>query len=159
MTVGGGDLHWRMSQAAGLGGAVTGLSVPSSLFPIVNGAQAATGVIDYRCVYFRNESDDAVGLMDPKVFVAAQPPSGTEIAIGLDPAGRGGTAAEVVDGHTPPAGVVFSAPSSMLDALSLPGGNYHEGDYVAVWIRRTVAPGAASTPFDPTTIKVRGDTV
>lgn len=69
--------------------------------------------------------------------------TGTEIDVGLAPEGLNGVAELIVDELTAPAGVTFSHPSSLEDAIALPSPMV-EGDQIAVWVRRTVAPGASS---------------
>lgn len=142
-----------------LGGARSSTAtVPTGLFDTVTGAESATGDVEYRCMYFRNEDADVDGLINPKVYISSNTPSATTgMAIGIDPAGKNASATVITDEGTPPAGVAFSAPSSADTGLELPGTPYTENDFVAIWVRRTVNAGTASAASDPATITITGD--
>jgi hypothetical protein len=164
------NLKWYLSGGAGntdpyasFGGARSTTLAPQTLnglFDVVHGDEAAAGSVEYRCVYFRNEDANASGLMAPvSVWIASQTTSAdTSLDIGLDPAGKNGEATTIATETAAPSGVSFSAPSAK-GTLSLPGDPYAQNDYIAVWIRRTVNIGAASTALDEATVRVEGDTL
>lgn len=144
--------------AASLGGARSSVALPTGLFDAVTGDEAAAGDVEYRCVYFRNEDADATGLIAPFLWITSNTPSAdSTIAIGLDPAGKNGTATTVVDESTAPAGVTFSAPSSKATGLALPSAPYGQNAFVAIWVRRTINAGAAAAASDPASFRVEGD--
>lgn len=144
---------------AALGGArSTTTIVPVNLFDPVTGDQSAVGNIEYRCVYFRQEDADVNGLIDPVLWVRVNTPSDdSSMAIGIDPAGKNGTAAIIIDDSAAPVGVSFSSPSTKLSGLFLPDAPYLENDYVAFWVRRTIRAGASSASTDPAIFRIQGD--
>lgn len=146
--------------AASLGGARSSTVVPTGLFDTVTGDEAAAGDAEYRCFYIRNEDADADGWIDPVVWISSNTPSAdTTMAIGLDPAGKNGTATTIATEGDAPAGVSFSSPANKAAGLALPGAPYAQNDFCAVWVRRTVTAGAASAPTDPATFSFEGDTI
>jgi hypothetical protein len=92
----------------------------------------------HRCVYLRNAGASAVSV---RVFLAKLP-AGSVAALGLDPAGVGGTATTIASQATAPAGVTFSRPIAAAAgvALTLPAGSH-----APLWLRRT-APAAGRLP-------------
>jgi hypothetical protein len=149
---------------ASLGGTRSTTQVGSglnNLFDDVTGDEATAGDTEYRCIYFRNEDANANGLMSPLKNWIDQLTSaaGDEIDIGLDPAGKNGTATTIANENTAPVGVSFSRPTTKSAGLDLPSAPYIQNDFVAIWIRRTVTAGAASDPNDTASIRVEGDSV
>lgn len=169
MTVLGTNLRFYLSggatntdPAASLGGARSSTQVGASvaqLFADVTSTQAAAGLTDYRCVYFRNEDADANGLIAPATWIF-QPTGNAEdaVAIGLDAAGKNGTAATIATETDAPTGVTFSAPLTFASGLALPSAPYVQNDDIALWVRRTVTAGASPTAADMVVIRVQGDT-
>jgi len=140
---------------ASLGGARSSTLVPANLFDDVTGDQASAGYVDYRCVYFRNEDSNSAGLISAMLWIDAQTPAGDDIAIGLDPAGKNGTATTITNETTAPSGVTFSAPSTKSGGLSL--GTLATNDYYAIWIRRNVPASTSAYTGNTFTLKVEGD--
>jgi hypothetical protein len=170
MPIAGSNLKWYLSgggsntdPTASLGGAISTTAVSSSLnglFVRVSGALAASGETNYRCIYFQNIDADANGLITPYLWISSQTSSAdTSLEIGLDPAGKNGTATTIANENSAPAGVTFSAPSSFAGGIALPTDPYAQNDYVAVWIKRIVNAGAASDASDATQLSVQGDTI
>lgn len=163
MTVSRSNLRFYLSgglgnedPASSLGGPISNSQVKGiidALFPDVSGLQAENGQVLYRCVYFANDDDDEDGFYDPSIWLAQVPPE-SKIAIGVDPSGKNGEAQLVEDGNAP-SGVVFSAPGSMMEALMLPGSPYTEGEYVPIWIRRTVSAGTPPIK-EEAVLRIRG---
>jgi hypothetical protein len=169
MAVSSANLKWYYSGGtantdpnASLGGAISTTEVGTSihqLFDRVSGTEASTGDTEYRCIYFYNTDTDANGLVDPAVFILSQTSSGdTEIEIGLDPAGKNGTATAVAVEGNAPAGVTFTAPSTYGTGLAFPSSPYVEDDYIAIWIKRIVQSSASSTASDTCSLRVEGST-
>lgn len=164
------NLKWYLSGGGGnsdpnaaLGGAISSTEVGTSihsLFDRVTGAEALSGDIEYRCVFFKNTDADADGLIDPKVFIETNTSSAdTTLAIALDPAGKNASATTIGDEGTTPTGPSFSTPTDYAGGLALPSAPYAQNDYVGIWIRRTVTAGAANAASDAANIRVRGDTI
>lgn len=163
------NLKWYLSGGAAnanpnasLGGARSNTVVGAgldNLFDDVTGDEAAAGDTEYRCVYFRNEDANANGLIGPLAWIDLQTTAvGDDISIGIDPIGKNGVATgPVADENTAPAGVVFTTPLTKSTGLALPGAPYALNDFIAIWIRRIVAAGAASDPNDQASIRVEGD--
>lgn len=167
------DIQKRLSGGASnndpnlsLGGKMSSTSIVNNalqnLFDNVSSAERASGVTDYRCFYLMN-AHSTESLEDAVIFISAQTPSeDTDIEIGLDPAGVGdgdttGVATDIPDETYPPDGVAFSAPANAGTGLSI--GTMGPGDAVAVWVKRTVEPGAAAASNDPFTLRVIGTPV
>lgn len=114
----------------------------NELFDDVGAIEAFLGATNYRCYYVENRSG-ADTLFGVKVFIGSQPsPSGHTLAVGLDPAGINGVAVVTADEDTAPVGPVFSSPSTYAAGLNI--GDLTPGDFQAIWIRRTVAPGSVT---------------
>lgn len=127
----------------------------NGLFDDVTGDEAATGETEYRCVYFVNEDIDIDGLLDPIVWIAQQTPSSrTRIEIGLDRQNKVTPALE--NAHSTPDDIEFSDPAAKKVGRAL-GGTYHTGDFVALWVRRTVLPGAPAGE-EQAILRIAGDT-
>lgn len=126
----------------------------NGLFDDVTGDEAAIGETEFRCVYFANEDIDPDGLLDPVVWVAEQTPSSRtriEIAVGS----KNADAPALENAFADP-GVDFAAPATKQSGLEL-GATFHTGDFVALWVRRTVLPGAPAGS-EQATLRLAGDT-
>jgi len=145
------------SAAASLGGArSTSTKVTEdALFDDVSGAEATAGHTDYRCIYVVNE--DADTLSDCFVWISSNTASeDTAITIGLDLAGKNGTADTIATETTAPdPAVTFSAAASKGAGLDV--GDLEQNDYYAIWIKRVVGSSAAAVTGDTFTIKIEGD--
>lgn len=172
MPIVSGELHNRYSGGgansdpnASLGGVKSSVqptdATLENLFANVDGAESAAGSTKYRCVYFHN-ANGSLTLSNPKVWIQTETPSpDTVIDIGLDPAGVGngsttGVATTVGDEDTAPAGVTFSHPTTEGTALTI--ADLIAGNSAAIWVRRTVSPGAAAAASDNVVLRFLGDT-
>jgi len=141
------------SPAASLGGARSSTIISdrafSGLFGDVSAAQRLAGIVRYRCFYVRVETANPYGLLAPvRAWIAEQPSGDDAIAVGLDSAGKNGTATTIPDETTAPAGVSFSAPASDEAGIELPDAPYLSGDYHAIWVRDSVPADAQFTAGD-----------
>lgn len=167
------DIAKRLSGGASnndpnlsLGGKMSSTSIVNNalqnLFDNVSSTERVSGSIEFRCFYFVN-THSTESLEDAVVYIASQTPSeDTDIEIGLDPAGVGdgdstGVATDIPDETYPPDGVSFSAPANAGTGLVV--GTLAPGDAIAVWVKRTVQPGAAAASNDPFTIRLTGTPV
>lgn len=160
------DMKWLLSgdsgntdENASLGGGRSSTEVVVSpilnnLFDNVTAGQALAGEIEYRCIYLQNDhATDSVD--DVTVWISSNTPStSTTIAIGLDPAGKNGTADTISPSTEAPAGVTFSTPTTQGSGLAV--GLLQAQDVYPVWIRRTVTAAAAAASSDPFYIDVGG---
>lgn len=126
-----------------------------NLFDNVSSADASAGETNYRCLYVENTN--GVDTLTAALTFFQATPAVTGIAMGLDAAGKSGTATTIANEDAVPAGVSFTTPTDAGAGLNLT--DLTAGDFYAIWVRRIVAPGASSNPLDSTTIRVQGDTV
>lgn len=163
------NLKFYLSGGAGntnpnlsIGGARSTTAVGAglnNLFDDVTGDEAAAGVTNYRCEYFRNEDANTTGLISPVAWIDVQSETLDTVSIGLDPVGKNGVAATPADELTAPAGVTFTTPITKGTGLALPGAPYVQNDFIAIWIRRTTGAGASAINPDTASVRVEGDTV
>ena len=117
-----------------------------ALFADVTAAQLAAGLTDYRCLYLTN-TDASRDMANLTVWFDAQPASAdTAVAMGLDTAGINVDAAATADETTAPSGVTFSTPTAYASGINI--GTLTPGDYVALWLRRTVTAAGTARQFD-----------
>lgn len=116
---------------------VTIADLSNILFDNISKTESFNGDTEYRCFYFENSdgTDTAFGL---KLWIGTDA-APDDLAIGLDPAGKNGTAAAPADEDTAPAGVSFSSPTT--EGTGLTVGDLDAGDNYPVWIRRTIGAG------------------
>lgn len=156
------EIEYRLSGGASnsnpnaaLGGVKSSNAVPSNLFDDVSSAEAASGLVEYRCFYIHN-SNASLTLIDPKLWIQTNTPSATTtVAVGLGTSIQGGNEQTVVNEGSAPSGVTFSEPSDLSSGISL--GDIPAGGHRAVWVRRTVNAGTSATA-DSFTLRVQGDT-
>lgn len=127
--------------------------VLQNLFDIVGPLEARDGSVEYACIYIKN-----LNLVDTFRSVAIQKITDslsptTSIAIGLGTAVVGTTEQTIADKFTAPSGVVFEE----AERVELSIGNMLPETYKAVWVRRTVLAGSATTISDASLLRVTGD--
>lgn len=152
------ELEFRQSGTTNLGGAISATSVSSSLntlFDYVAGAEAVAGDTEYRCVYLRN-SHATLTLYSAIVWISANTPApGSAVQIGLGTSGVNGTEQVIASENTAPIGVTFFDAATEAAALAI--GDIPAGQHMAVWIKRTITPGAAAYNADSMTLSFGGD--
>ena len=144
------DIQYRLSGGSGnsnagasLGGVISNTAAPSALFDSVSSAEAAAGLVEYRCIYVRNGHGSLAMLAPCRLFVQANTPSATTtIAVGLGTSAEGGTEQTVANEGAAPSGVTFSEPADFASGISL--GEIPAGGHRAIWVRRTVTAGTAA---------------
>lgn len=148
---------------ASLGGAISSTEMPSglhNLFDKVSGSEAQDGDAEYRCVYVKN-THGTLTLQGSVVWISSETPSSkTKIDIALDGAGVGdgsstGVAETVGDEQTAPTGETFSHPITEGGGIVI--GDLAPGEAQAIWVRRTIDPGAAAVSGDSGSLSVAGD--
>lgn len=169
MAVSASDIKYYHSGGAGntdpnlsLGGTKSTTEITDAalqnLFDNISSAEAAQAdYTNFRCFYIEN-TNSTDSLFDPAVHIEALAAQ-SDIQIGLDPAGKNGTATVIGDEETPPAGVSFTQPTAYpgLD-LSGPDDFLGNGEFYPVWIRRINPVNSTSDPLETTTLRVQGDT-
>lgn len=139
----------------------------NNLFDDVSGDEnAASTVVDYRCIFVHN-SNASLTLQSAVVWLSADVANGVDVALGVDTTAAsaiGSASAQAVaiaSETSTPAGISFTnyASGSAIDvkARGLSLGNIPAGQCKAIWIRRTSANRAALNN-DGCTIRVEGDT-
>lgn len=151
---------------ASLGGAISNTAVDlettlHNLFDKVSGAESAAGAVEYRCIGVRN-GNASLTLEAARVWIASQVASGATIAIGVETP-VSGSVQTIANETTAPTAVSFSAPADYANGLVLTSegnaaGEIAAGEWVAVWIRRTVPAATSALDNDGATLQVQGDT-
>jgi len=157
VNTGPGGSTAQPSPADSYGGFVSQTPWPNStgesLFPAVP-SDAATGSVQYRCVFLYNVSN-ADTWYAVKVFSSAQPTSGF-VSLGVDPAGvvsrtsATAQAARPVASSVAPAGVSFSTPTTYDTGISV--GDIGPNQGRAIWVRRQT--GAVPTTTATATFSI-----
>ena len=127
-----------------------------NLFPEVTPTQAQNGAVQYRAVYILN-NDPALTLQAAATFlqqVSASPD--TEVALSVATEGINTTIQTIPNDTTAPAGQTFSEPTDFPSGLVI--GNLPNGQFIGLWVRRTVTAGASALAIDNTIIRVQGGT-
>lgn len=141
---------------ASLGGAASATAATgSTLFDAVAGSEAATGDVEYRCIYVKNTNGSLTALSTQIYLPTNTPSSDTTVDIGLGTSAVSGTEQTVANENTAPTGVTFSAAATQGAALTI--GDLAPGATKAVWLRRTVNAGAVAAN-DSFTVRVICDT-
>lgn len=164
------DIEYRLSGGvsntdpdASLGGAMStaggGLittATLNNLFDDVSGDEADSGDIEYRAIFIKNDHG-SLTLSNIKMWIQTPSPSSdTSFAIAICDEGKNSAIEVEADESTPPSGESFSSPANKAAGISLP--DLDAGDYVGVWIRRTVSASASASASDGPTLRVEGDT-
>jgi hypothetical protein len=143
-----------------LGGPIANGTIPANAFNNVwdgiTATQAASGITTYACVYLKNNTGGTFAFQSVVVWIDGVPAQGTA-AIGIDSAPMGQTAVSSSPLTTvaPTPAITFSSPTSQGAGISL-GTNMPPGSYKAIWLRRTIPPGAVNNSSDSISIQVAG---
>lgn len=130
----------------------------NNLFDDVSGAEAAAGVVDYRCIFILN-NHASLTATSATVTVLSQTAGGGTIDIATDniaPSAKGSAspqATAIANETTAPTGV------SAFGAGPLALGDLPPGQVKGVWIRRTVTAGASALNPDGVILRVAYDTL
>ena len=166
MAINSTDIKLRLSGGASntdpnasIGGAKSSTEVGTglhNLFDLVSSAETTAGDTEYRCVYVHN-AHASLTLTSAVAYITSNTPStDTSFEIGVGAAAVNATETAVANEGTAPAGVTFSAPSSLGAALAL--GDIPAGQHRAIWFKRIVNAGAAAYTDDQATVRIQGDT-
>ena len=124
----------------------------NKLFDDISGSESTSGDTEYRCFYVKNAAADS--MTSTLLWIGSDASGDDSLQIGLDPAGLNGVAATIADESTAPVGVIFTAPTNEVTALSL--GTITAGSYYPVWVKRTVPiVTGGGTAADVSALKVR----
>jgi hypothetical protein len=144
----GGAANTNVS--ASLGGAKSSNAAPAGRFGTISGAEAAAGVVKYRCTYVQNGHGTLTAIGAAVAVQAETPDSGTTVAVGVGAAAVNAAETAVANETTAPAGVTFGTSTAL--------GDIPAGQYRAVWERLTVTAGAAAVAGDGYNLRLTCDT-
>lgn len=147
-----------------LGGHVTSNNWADNgvIFPDITGLQNAASQVDYAGLAVYN-SNGANGYQNAVIYVSSDDGLGASIALGVDTTAQTAVGAAsgtpqlvtIANSTTAPAGVSFSAPTTVAGGISL--GTINSGNVRGFWVRRTAANTAARSG-DTFTLGISGDT-
>jgi hypothetical protein len=133
--------------------AVTVANKTNELFDDVSISESVAGDTEYRCFYVKN-AHGSESMETVLLWIGSNTPGNDNIQLGLDAAGKNGTATTIATEGDAPSSVTFSTPTDELSALSL--GTLAAGDYYPVWMKRTVPVSTVVTQVaDTSSIKLR----
>lgn len=143
-----------------LGGVISSTEIVDAtldnLFDTVTSSEATSGDIEYRCFYVQNDNV-SLTLQSAVVWIQVQTASpDTSIAISVATEGVNNTVQVIPTESTAPVGQVFTQPSDEGTAIAI--GDIPAGQFIGIWVQRTVDPAATAYTTDTTTIRVKGET-
>ncbi len=144
---------------ASIGGAISSNDIGQTLhdlFDQVSSAEASAGDTEYRLIYIQN-NHGSITAENVSIFIETNTAnSESQIAIGLATQAKNTTVPAIADEDTAPAGVSFSEPAS--DGAGLNPVDLEAGDYIGLWVRRTIDAAASAVNNDSATLRVAVDT-
>lgn len=161
MSVTPNDIKIFGSGTHDIGGVKGAAEIPSgqlhALYDAVRASEALTGMTDYRCIYIQNDNPTDT-LRDALVYVLTDPTTaGVSIMLGRGTAAKNNLEAALSSENTPPLGVNFVAANDPTGAVQL--GSLDPGDFISLWIQRSVAANTPSAANDQFTLQIVGETV
>lgn len=165
-----GDLKYRLGGGASntapnsslggvmstVGGGVITTAVLNNLFANVGGAEASAGSTKFRALFIRNENA-TLTLSAIKLWISAISPStDTLFAISLATEGENSSIQTIANEDAVPGGQTFTSPTTKGTGLTVP--DLSTDEYIGVWVRRIVSPGASAVASDGPTLRFEGDT-
>lgn len=147
--------------AASLGGAVSSVAITTNtlqnLFDLVTTEDATTGDVEYRCLAVKNSNSDMT-LINSTIWINSNTVSAdTTLDIGLAVEGANSSPELLANESTPPAGVVFSSPTTKETGLVL--GDLTAGSTYPIWVRRTINSDATPIVNDSVSIGFGGEMI
>jgi hypothetical protein len=130
----------------------------NALFDNVDGAEAAAGDTEYRCIFILN-NHGSLTLQNATISVQSETGAGTTITIATDNVGnvaKGSASAQAeqeANESTAPTAV------SAFGAGPLTIGNLAPGFVRGIWVRRVVGAGTGALNPDTAVLRVTGDTL
>lgn len=129
----------------------------SNLFREITAAEAAAGIVLYRCLFILNNHASLTSGTNTAITVNTQTSGGGSFAIGLDTtaiSAKGSSSAQAVtiaSETAAPAGASFTAGPLTIGALA-------PAQVKAVWVQYTVSAGTSAINPDGVVLRVSGDT-
>lgn len=133
----------------------------NNLFDNITGAENAAATIDYRCIFIHN-AHATLTWQSVVAYLLSEVAGGANISIGVDPTaasaiGSGSAqAVTIANETTAPAGVTFSAPTTLGAAVAL--GDIAPGQCKALWVKRTATVSGAVNS-DGVTLRLQGNSL
>lgn len=142
---------------ASLGSGMSATSVDSgvtpNLFDNVGTQEGIDGSDKYRCIYVtpqagKNYVSMGIWISTPTLS------NSSKLYVGVAPEGKNAAAELIADEDTAPVNVIFTRPTQSYSTLALPDLNV--GDFIAVWIKRTISVEAEGYDNDYGRLTVEG---
>ena len=167
------DIEYRLSGGASnsdvnasLGGIISSTEITSgslhNLFDVVSSSEASAGDTEYRGIYIINNhaGSPIITAENVALFIQTLSPSAdSTLAIALATEGINSTMATIANESTAPASSplpTFVDSAASPNALSLP--DLNPGEYIGIWLRRTITAGATAYTNDGPTLRCSFDT-
>lgn len=168
------DIEYRLSGGASntdpdssIGGVISSTEITTAtlhnLFDVVSSAEASAGDVEYRGIYIINNYSGSPIIAAENIITFIQtlsPSSDSTVALALAVEGINSTMETLPNESTAPSATSpiasFVDSSASPNAISLP--NLDPGDFVGVWIRRTISASASAYTNDGPTIRTTFDT-
>lgn len=164
------DIEYRLSggasntsAAAALGGAMSTVeggkitsAAANNIFDDVTGDESKAGDTEYRAIFVKN-AHATLTLKGAKVWIKQDADSEddkTEIALADE--SHSESIETIANESTAPSGPTFSAPASKEAGLEL--GDLEPGEYVGIWIKRTISAEASAQNEVEFILRAEGDT-
>lgn len=144
---------------ASLGGVKSATAVVNTneqnLFANVGTAEADTGSDKYRCIYIQPPVKSYTNM---GIWISTPTPSNSsKIFLALAPEGKNADAEVIPDEDTAPSNVVFTRPVANYQSIALP--DLAVGEYIALWVKRTISSQAQGFDNDYVRLTVEGTEV
>lgn len=157
MSIDATELEFYESSAKGLGGAITSTVIPSNtllnVFDKIIGGEASQGMVDYRCIYIKN-NNASLTLSSAIVKLTEQVAlSSIHIGIGKGTSPIGGIEQIIPSESNVPNGVRFSEEVNEDVAI----GDVAAGKHFAVWLRRRCNVGTPAFTSEGFSVTVAGE--
>lgn len=142
-----------------LGGQITTTEIPldqlHAVFDRVEKNGSLNGETEYRCIYVRNKNITDT-LYNTILYLLEAPTSvDSKFYFGIGTAGINNTEQTIIDEKTPPVGINF------VDALgienALPVGDLTPDSYIAIWLKREIAPNTLAKQEDFAILRTEGE--
>jgi hypothetical protein len=133
----------------------------NNLFDNISGTENAAATVDYRCIFVHN-NHATLTWQSVVAYLLSEVAGGANISIGVDPTAASAVGAATVQAltianeTTAPAGVAFSAPTTLGAGIAL--GDIAPGQVKAIWVRRTATVSGAVNN-DGVTLRLQGNSL
>lgn len=143
-----------------IGNAVNQVNTVNNIFDQVTAQQSVAGVIEYRCVFLRNNHPTDAWNMVKLFFDALPTQPGITLEIGKAPQTPNNPTEILVSEEQIPANVTFSSANGASNGVPLTNDlNLNHGDYQGFWLKRIIAPNQVPAGTNQFVIGATGDSI